>query len=141
MVNNLLNILAFADTQTPGYITEETLATGINTTVIGMGVVFMVLVVLFLLFKIIGAIDTATSNRPPKEKKQKKQKEQAEAAPIAPVASTGIDEQTIAAITAAVEVCCGKPARELKFTAIRRNNNAWNSSGLADVINSRQQNL
>ncbi len=134
MVNNLYVVLATID-ETPGYITDLTLETGISTTVIGMGVVFLVLIALYVLFKGISALDTAQSKKEPKEKKTKKSKA------AAVDATADLDTQTVAAIVAAVEVYCGKPAQQLRFTAIRRNNNAWQSSGTADIIHSRQQNL
>lgn len=53
---SLLSVFASAVTDlTPGYMTEETLTTGVMTTIIGMGVVFSVLVILFFCIKAMAA--------------------------------------------------------------------------------------
>ena len=55
----MLQFLTFASAaadSTPGYMTAETLQTGVSTTVIGMAVVFLVLIVLYLFVKVVGGV-------------------------------------------------------------------------------------
>ena len=62
MLNNILYTFASVDL-TPGYLTEETLNTGIITTVVGMGLVFAVLILLALLiWGLTKVVDSSSKN-------------------------------------------------------------------------------
>ena len=118
---------------------------GVETTVIGMVVVFMILVILmFCIILLDKIVDKAT--RKPKSK-------ELAAAPAAPAiaaaatapnaaaiaANTGIDVKKVAAIMAAVTAASGGKA--LKFNAIKRVNSVpgpWASSAANELINTRQ---
>ncbi len=125
MLQTLPAVVATAD-PTPGYVTPDTIVTGVNTTVIGMVVVFIVLIVLMIVISVISGLSD-------KKRKQK-------AAP-APAVAAGIPPQTVAVIVAAICAASGRDRQQLKFTAIRRSNNNWNKAGTTEIIDTRQQYL
>lgn len=59
-------------------------------------------------------------------------------------AAEGINAKTVAAIMAAVSAMSGRPAAQLKFTAIHRVpgfTSSWAASGINQIINTRQNYL
>ena len=118
---------------------SEALATGGETAVIGMGIVFGVLIILLIvlqLFKVIFYKDPAKANKA--------------AAPAVvapdPVAITTEpdeeedDEQLIAVITAAIAASLNTSTYNLNIKSIRRvspGRPAWNRAGLNETINNR----
>lgn len=117
---------------------------GIETTAIGMGIVFSVLIVLSIITWLLSAIVDGGIAR----KQARQAAKIAAEAPSAPVAAApepaqaaGLSAKTVAAITAAISAASGIPANQLRFTAIRRTggvNSAWSASGTADIVSSRQ---
>ncbi len=120
-------------------MSAETLAVGIQTTVIGIAVVFLILVILMVFIKILDKIIDAVTGS---SKKKAEKPAPAAAAPVAaPAVSNGIDPKTVALIMAAVSAYSGRSMRELHFTSIRRNgvsNGVWGQSGVSEIITTRQ---
>ena len=120
-------------------MSAETLAVGIQTTVIGIAVVFLILIILMFFIKILDKIiDVATGSS-----KKKAEKPAPAATPVAtaPAKANGIDPKTVALVMAAVSAYSGRPIHELHFTSIRRNgvsNGVWGQSGVSEIITTRQ---
>jgi sodium pump decarboxylase gamma subunit len=122
----------------------ETLELGVDTTFIGMGIVFLVLIVLALITWLLSSIVDGGI--------QRKQRREA-AVSVAPLGQVTVEPvvvapppaslsaKTVAAIMAAVSLASGLPLHQLRFTAIRRANTtagAWSASSTADIIANRQ---
>lgn len=147
----MLQFLTFASAaadSTPGYMTAETLQTGISTTAIGMIVVFLVLIVLYLFVKVVGGVMGSLDKKSAAGKAAAKKADEtpapAVAAPVVEEPATGLSPKTVAAIMAAVSLASGKPMAQLRFQAVRRVrtvNNSWAASGTNEIINTRQQYL
>lgn len=125
----------------------EFMAEGISTTVIGMGVVFLVLIFLSI---IIGLLDKAIDATFAKKKSEPVVKAPAAPAPVVESVATntaakveqGISPAVVAAITAAVCMMTGKTASEFRFTAIHRAQEGqpvWALMGTSDIIATRQR--
>lgn len=123
---------------------------GVETTVIGMAVVFMILVILMFCIKALDKVVDSSTQKKAIAGSAKNELPAAAAAPAlaaAPVAAasaanTGIDPKKVAAIMAAVSAAAGGKA--LKFVAIRRVNSVpgpWASSAASELINTRQSYL
>ena len=122
---------------------------GVETTVIGMAVVFLILVILMFC---ITALDKAVDNST-KKKAAGAAKNELPAAAAAPAVAAapaatksapaaGIDPKKVAAIMAAVAAAAGGKA--LKFVAIKRVNSVpgpWAASAANELINTRQSYL
>jgi sodium pump decarboxylase gamma subunit len=125
----------------------ETLALGVQTTVVGLGIVFGILALLWFLTTWLDRIVESTTNKtpPPSGGNRPPAPAVPAAAPSAPpAASGGPSAQTVAAIMGAVSAFSGKPLAALRFTAIRRAGGArpgWSQAGVAEQINTRQQYL
>lgn len=119
----------------------ETIQLGVNTTVIGMGVVFSVLIILsFTTWLLTTIVDGGAERKKARAAADAAQAEQEMAASTVPAAA-GLSTATVAAIMAAVSAASGLPVSQLRFTAIRRANtsaSAWSTSGAADIIANRQ---
>ena len=96
---------------------------GIETALLGMGIVFSVLILIWIILAVFGKIATAGT---------KKEKSAAKAAPApapapAPVAATD-DAELVAAITAAVSLCMEMPVGSFRVVSFRKTNTkqAWN---------------
>lgn len=147
----MLQFLTFASAaadSTPGYMTAETLQTGISTTAIGMIVVFLVLIVLYLFVKVVGGVMGSLDKKSAAGKAAAKKADETPApavvAPVVEEPATGLSPKTVAAIMAAVSLASGKPMAQLRFQAVRRVrtvNNSWAASGTNEIINTRQQYL
>ena len=123
---------------------------GVETTVIGMAVVFLILIILMFC---ITALDKAVDSTGKKKAIAGSAKNELPAAAAAPAvaapaavkaaaASTGIDPKKVAAIMAAVSAAAGGKA--LKFVAIKRVNSVpgpWAASAANELINTRQSYL
>ena len=119
-------------------MSPETLQVGVVTTIVGMGVVFVVLIFLAFLTAMLARICTA----------KKKEKAAASVAASAPTEASAevnrLDAKVVAAIIAAISAATGKPASQLKFTAIKRvhgTHTAWADAGTAEIITTRQNYL
>lgn len=113
----------------------ETLQVGVITTVVGMGVVFVVLIFLAFLTAMLDRISTA-------KKKEKAPEPVVTEVPVAE--ETKLDAKVVAVIMAAISAATGKPVAHLKFTAIKRVNGthtAWSDAGTAEIITTRQNYL
>ncbi|MDR0576570.1 MAG: OadG family protein [Candidatus Accumulibacter sp.] len=123
----------------------DTIALGVRTTVVGLGIVFMVLVILMFLTgwldKIIESMTGGGKTPPPAGGRP------AAPPPPRPAAtssSTGVSAMTVAAIMGAVSAFSGKPLSELVFTSISREGVArpvWNQTGVVEQISTRQHYL
>jgi sodium pump decarboxylase gamma subunit len=126
----------------------ETLALGVQTTVVGLGIVFAVLVILmFFTGWLAQIIDSASGPKPPAGGggggRPAAPAPQAAPVPAAPE-SGALSAQTVAAIVAAVSAFTGKSMEELRFAAIRRTggmHTGWSQSAVTELINTRQQYL
>jgi sodium pump decarboxylase gamma subunit len=122
----------------------ETLALGVQTTVVGLGVVFVMLTVLWGVVTWLDKIVESLSRTPPPAGGGDSQSAPAPAAPsAAPATGSGASSaRTVAAIMGAISAISGVPLDHLKFTAIQRENGprlAWSEAGVAEIINTRQQ--
>lgn len=111
----------------------EALATGGQTTVIGLSIVFAVLIILMIvlmLFKVI-------FYRKPKEQKTETPVTEPVQTAAEPEAD---DEELIAVLTAAVAASLNTSTYNLKIKSYRRTDNkmpAWNKAGVTETINNR----
>ena len=124
---------------------------GVETTVIGMAVVFLILVILMFCILILDKIVDKSTNKKAIAGAAKNELPAAAAAPAlaaAPAAAAakspaaGVDAKTVAAIMAAVAAAAGGKA--LKFVAIKRVNSVpgpWAASAANEIINTRQSYL
>ena len=123
---------------------------GVETTVIGMAVVFLILVILMFCITALDKIVDKSAQKKALAGSAKNELPAAAAAPAvaaAPAATksapaAGIDPKTVAAIMAAVAAAAGGKA--LKFVAIKRVNSVpgpWAASAANDLINTRQSYL
>lgn len=114
--------------------------TPVQTIVIGLVVVVGTLMVLTGIFYLFGFIMTAINK--PKKPKQAKKAEEAPAAPApvakatpAPVVQSGISDEVVAAIAAAVAMMAPEGKRYAVKSVSRANGNgrsAWAAAGVAD---------
>ncbi|MCL1816310.1 MAG: OadG family protein [Clostridiales bacterium] len=126
----------------------ETIELGVNTTIIGMGVVFSVLVILtFTTWLLTTLVDGRIERKKAIEvgaMPATAEPVPASATPMTPTlapSTASISAKTVAAIIAAVSLASGKPLKELHFIAIRRDRTAatvWSASSTADIIANRQ---
>ncbi len=126
----------------------ESLNIGIETTAIGMGVVFTILIILAIITSILTKIIDGWLIPRAEAKKAAKQAPAPAPAPVAaaPVIeevakANGLEPKTVAAIMAAISMQSDVPLANLHFTAIRRGNtnrHGWADSGTIDIINTRQ---
>lgn len=123
---------------------------GVETTVIGMAVVFLILVILMFCITALDKAVDRSSRKKAIEGAAKNELPAAAAAPAiaaAPAAAksapeAGIDPKKVAAIMAAVAAAAGGKA--LKFVAIKRVNSVpgpWAASAASELINTRQSYL
>jgi sodium pump decarboxylase gamma subunit len=124
----------------------ETLALGVQTTVVGLGVVFIMLTILWGVVTWLDKIVESMTQKQPPAGGSGNQPAPVPAAPAAappPAAGSGVlSAKTVAAIMGAVSAISGVPLGELKFTAIQRADGlrlAWSEAGVAEIINTRQQ--
>ena len=118
----------------------ETIALGVSTTIIGMGIVFLVLILLSVIIWLLAAVV---------EKNEQSRKGGGGSAPApatggtpeAVQAGAGISAKTTAAIMGAISAATGRPLSQLHFTAIRRAGtaaNTWAMHGAAEIMANRQ---
>ncbi len=110
----------------------SSLSLGIETALLGMGIVFSVLILIWIILAIFGKIATA-GNKPKKEKPAPAPKvapapAPAPAAPVAPAPAASDDSELVAAITAAVSLCMDMPVGSFRVVSFRKTNTkqAWN---------------
>ena len=115
----------------------EALATGLQTTVVGLSIVFGVLIILMLVLMLMKKV----FYREPAKKAEAPKAAPVEAAPVASVAAKEEDEdELIAVLTAAIAASLNTSTYNLQIKSYRRVDNkapAWNRAGLRDTINNR----
>lgn len=114
----------------------EKLAGAGITTIMGMGITFLVLILLWGCV----AIMTKFTYRPKKEEKPQASAAPA-ATPAAPAAPAAADDSLIAVISAAIAAYEGGSANNLVVRKIRRisgDTTVWGDAGRADCIDSRK---
>ena len=127
---------------------SHVIATGIETTIIGMGIVFAVLIILSIMITLLVKIvdkdhgsqngKTITDNT---SKTANEIKPASNANQIVANQDNKINTKTIAAIMAAISAMSGKPLANLKFTSIKRKNSVslkWAEAGKAEIIDSQK---
>ena len=117
---------------------------GIMTTVIGMGVVFIVLIILSLLIGWLNSGVEAMMGKKPKQQEKAAVPVMPEKAPEESAAKKveGISPAVVAAITASICILTGKSSEEFKFTKIRRISEVkpvWSMVGTQDIMLTRQR--
>ena len=125
----------------------ETLALGVQTTVVGLGVVFIMLTILWGVVTWLDKIVESMTQKQPPAGGSGSGGGNPPAAALAvappPAAGSGVlSAKTVAIIMGAVSAISGVPLGELKFTAIQRADGlrlAWSEAGVAEIINTRQQ--
>jgi Na+-transporting methylmalonyl-CoA/oxaloacetate decarboxylase gamma subunit len=125
----------------------ETVALGVQTTVVGLGIVFCILAVLWLLTTWLDRIVESTTNKKPPSAGPGA-RPPAPPTPAPAAASTtpagGLSAHSVAAILGAISAFSGKPLAALRFAAIRRAGDTrpgWGQAGIAEQIHIRQQYL
>ncbi|MBE6638612.1 MAG: hypothetical protein E7616_04040 [Ruminococcaceae bacterium] len=108
----------------------SSLSLGVETALLGMGIVFSVLVIIWAILAVFGKVATAGTK---KEKPAPAPK--AAPAPVAPAPtasapapSASDDSELVAAITAAVSLCMDMPVGSFRVVSFRKTNTkqAWN---------------
>ncbi len=120
---------------------EGILAVGVMTTIIGLGVVFIVLIVLMFCIKAMRAIIEGTSRKKTVAVQAPAPEAALRAAAPAPAVEAGITPEVIAAIAAAISAVTGTAVSGLRFTSIRRMEvgmPTWAASGANEIMSSRQ---
>lgn len=115
---------------------SEALSIGVQTTVIGLLIVFSVLIILMLVLYAMKYIFASKTKQAETVQKAEPQKVQASAAVVSDDAD---DEELIAVLTAAVAASLNTSTYNLKIKSYRRVGNnapAWNRAGLNEVIDS-----
>ena len=115
----------------------EAVATGLETTVIGLAIVFVVLIILMLVLVAMKYI--FGEKEPAKNKPVQPVKPQAPAK-TEKTESDMSEEELVAVLTAAVAASLNTSTYNLKIKSYRRIGNnapAWNRAGLNDVLESR----
>jgi len=129
------------------------LKVGVETTIIGLGVVFSVLVGLSLIIRVLNSLDDLIT---PKKSGPEVKAAPVKATPVpekpkAPVSEpglspkprgTGISPAVVAAITTVVCLMTGRASSDLKFTNIKRaggGQSLWSATGTTDIIALRQR--
>lgn len=121
---------------------QEALSKGLETTVIGLIIVFAVLLVLMIVLKIMEKIFYKPDSKN-EAKVQMPKQEKIEKAPefVKPITTDVEDEEElIAVLTAAIAASLNTSTYNLKIKSYRRvsgNAPAWKRAGLTDTINSR----
>ncbi len=116
---------------------HEMVSEGINTTIIGMGVVFSVLIILSFTTWLLNALVAKFESKGKQKREQKAEASETAAAPKEAVVS-GISGATVAAITAALVIATGRPAGSFRYTSIRRSG-GWRESGLQELVRTQQR--
>lgn len=119
-----------------GVTLGEALATGGETTLIGLAIVFGVLIILMIVLMLFKVIFARTPKQPKETKTVSVQTETAEAE-----IKDEVDEnELIAVLTAAVAASLNTSTYNLKIKSYRRTDNkmpAWNKAGVTETINNR----
>jgi sodium pump decarboxylase gamma subunit len=123
-----------------------TLALGVQTTIVGLGVVFIMLTVLWgVVTRMDNIVDSMSQKQPPAGGSGGGSRTPAPAPAAAPAAkaeSGASSAKTVAVIMGAISAITGTPLSELRFTAIQREGGprlAWSEAGITEMINIRQQ--
>jgi Na+-transporting methylmalonyl-CoA/oxaloacetate decarboxylase gamma subunit len=128
----------------------ETIALGVQTTIVGLGVVFIMLAILWGVVALLDKIVESWGQKQPPNggagggDRQPAPAPAAAPAPTVTAENRALNVDTVAAIMGAICAFSGKPLAMLKFTAIRRDSGprlAWSEAGVAELINTRQQYL
>lgn len=106
----------------------SSLSLGIETALLGMGIVFSVLIIIWVILAIFGKIATAGKKAPAKSVPVTAAPAPAPAAPVAAPVATTDDGELVAAITAAVALCMDAPVGSFRVVSFRKTNTkqAWN---------------
>ena len=116
----------------------EALSTGLQTTVIGLVIVFGVLAILMIVLVLMKKI----FYKEPAKKAEVQPVQAAKPVPAAPAATEAEmdDTELVAVLTAAVAASLNTSTYNLRIQSYRRVGNhapAWNQAGLQETINSR----
>ena len=127
---------------------SHVIATGIETTIIGMGIVFSVLILLSIMISLlVKIVDKDHNSQNGNKITQNKtvsapdNKTVANAGKIVSNQESKINAKTIAAIMSAISAMSGRPLANLKFTSIKRKNSVsykWAEAGKAEIIDSQK---
>ena len=115
----------------------EALATGLETAVVGLSIVFGVLIILMLVLMLMKKV---FYKEPAKTAEAVKAAPAPEATVPAAVVEEEDEEELIAVLTAAIAASLNTSTYNLQIKSYRRVDNkapAWNRAGLRDTINNR----
>ncbi len=122
---------------------SDALSVGLQTTITGISIVFLVLIILMLVLmamKYIFAGKTEKKEKTAKTTGKEKLDDDVIAVITAAVRAVDDEEELVAVLTAAVAASLNTSTYNLKIKSYRRIGNnapAWNKAGLTDVIGSR----
>ena len=106
------------------------LSLGVETALLGMGIVFSVLIIIWAILAVFGKVATSGAKKAKAAVKAvpAPQPVAAAAAPVATAATANNDEELVAAITAAVSLCMDMPVGSFRVVSFRKANTkqAWN---------------
>lgn len=121
---------------------------GVNTTIIAMGIVFIVLILLAVIIviqsKILGLVSKKSEVNEPKDnlipKEANKVKPQAYQKGIVKgkASITGVEnEERVAVIMGAVSAAANMPISSLRIRSIRKVDDLWDKTGKVEMVNQR----
>lgn len=121
---------------------------GVNTTIIAMGIVFIVLILLAVIIviqsKILGLVSNKSKEIEPKDNSipkaaiQTKPQVYQKGIVKGKASITGVeDEEQVAVIMSAVSAASNMPISSLKIKSIRKIDDLWEKTGKVEMVNQR----
>ena len=110
--------------------TEGSISEGVSVTVLGIGVVFLILIILCLVLKVFEVVFGPKKNPAPAAPVTQVQK------PVAPVASAEADDtELVAVISAAIAASLGTSTSGFRIKSLRRLGSGWNQAAKLQNFN------
>lgn len=116
---------------------QQALSHGVQTTVVGLSIVFTVLIILMLVLKLFEKI---FYKKPDNQQTKQEEPIKAPKPTVATVVESEDDGELIAILTAAIAASLNTSTYNLKIKSYRRinqNTSAWNRAGVRETIESR----
>ena len=108
--------------------TEGSVSEGIAVTILGMGIVFLILIILCIVLKIFEIAFGPKKKAPVKVEKP-------QPAPVAAPAPAADDTELVAVITAAIAASMGTTASSFRIKSLRRLGSSWNQAAKLQNFN------
>ncbi len=106
--------------------TEGTVSGGIAVTILGVGIVFLILVILCVVLKVFEIVFSSKKTAAPVQKVS---------APVPTAAAAEDDTELVAVITAAIAASLNTSTYNLKIKSVRRLGSSWNRAGVHNFNN------